>query len=204
MAETFNVTRDVLQEIAEHGAYQLPKDLIPPYDEFSKSLVSFVLSLDEFDIEEELSGYEAWRCLEDIIEFESDGEMIIVSANAEGHEERSRIPNPGLLHRDAYGQALSLVWMTGSPEDRLDIHGRGEVPTPSPIAQYLYRNGPILLAGDDFGKRFVNADIPVGPAWHFGKGTSAGMPFFAVDAYTTHTSPALPQHMSSALVGSDL
>lgn len=191
----FRVTREIVQEIAELGAIQLPVESIPPFDEFMEAIVTSKDRALEFDISDS-PEYLLWGILDNIISIESGGIDSIGRAYIEAHAQRQDIPSKN-LHQDRFGQKISCVWMrptSGEVEpmtDVLHVYGRGRHASLRPNVQFSYRNGPIVLAGYNFGNLIVPSLEGEGYTWHIGNGDPEGDAFFAADIYTKQYQPSL-------------
>jgi hypothetical protein len=208
--ETFNITREIDQELAETGSVQL-RDL--SLDGLPAKHPKKCRLFNE-------EGYQSLEGLSDVGVTLSQLAWQILRLS--GHN----VQNPDVtllsfitlldtgVHLDAKGakQGVSFLWVPGSlvsNDQVLTTYGRSKEARELAQKRYQYSNGLIVIAQQGFGSKILEPGLDLGATWHKGERRAKSNICVAdihIGAPTTptHTSPALPQHMSSALVDSNL
>lgn len=169
----FNVNREMVQELAETGAIQIPMSVLPEERELSDMLGH--VGDRTFSVVSVYADFEALGIFPELVTVARDLLKICYAGRLTWQRVRQQAFTPksyetGKWHKDAEGRltGISFLFTNGKcPSEGLMTGGRGSCPENG--KKYFYRNGPVVIAQTDFGAPTLSSISPdLGATWHAG------------------------------------
>lgn len=174
----FEISRELVQELAETGAVQAPEGILPGYDYLKelifkpgkKASTSGPIQYEEF------MGTEMVNELGHLIGYANS----LLGITYEGLEvswRRVRVqtipkkPDNLIFHRDGSGDlsGISILFTYGKEVDeKLLTAGRGSCSNDGDQKVFKYMNGPIVIAQKGWGLPLLQPNQDCGATWHCG------------------------------------
>lgn len=171
----FKVTREMVQELAETGAYQLPMSTLPDEAELAEFLCP--LSWPNTSVTSIFTEFANLGIFPDLVDVAKD---ILKIAYPKIHQ-WSRVrqqtfrvlgvsPTKYNPHQDGGGDlsGISVIFTKGKHTDeQLLTMGRAAIYRDP--QSFYYRNGPVVITQKDFGKPLLKPHDYLGATWHLAK-----------------------------------
>ena len=173
MAE-IKVTREMVQELAETGAVQPPKEIWGNLDELYASMGRlshrrFSIAYDFSEFAERPKGKALLPSAKEIIKLSGEDPATYDTARVMGFTTVEADFNWHIDPEESRGGFSILFVKNPDSRDRLLVGGRSRCRARDQEKTYSYKNGPIILTQRGFGTKMLQNGQPSGATWHTGQ-----------------------------------